>query len=85
MNTIQNAIICAKCKRLALAFFSGMPLCPHCLTDAVVTSSDPFALGRIRPLTAATAGLKGLIKCKRNSRLPKPAGSKAVNQSTCSV
>ena len=68
MNTKRQAIICSKCKRLALAFFDGMPLCPHCLTDSVVRSSDPFALGRIRPLVAASAGLKGLIRCKRNSR-----------------
>ena len=67
MKTTRQAIICSKCKRLALAFFDGMPLCPHCLTDSVVNSSDPFALGRIRPLVAASAGLKGLIKCKRNS------------------
>lgn len=68
MNTVRQAIICGKCKRLALAFFDGMPLCPHCLNDSVATSRDPFALGRIRPLVTASAGLKGLIKCKRNSK-----------------
>jgi hypothetical protein len=78
MNTVRQAIICSKCKRLALAFFNGMPLCPHCLTDSVVKSSDPFALGRIRPLVTARAGLKGLIKCKRNSRHTLSGKSRAV-------
>ena len=43
--TIQTVpIFCKRCHVLALANFNGIPLCPNCLTAAVISSTDPYVL-----------------------------------------
>jgi hypothetical protein len=85
MNVMTKPILCAKCKSLALAFFDGEPMCPHCLTASVSSSKDPFAIGRIRPLKADICNLKGLVKCRRNSKLKAPFETKATGSTSFSI
>ena len=82
MEIISTPIICTNCKKLALAYYEGVPLCPQCLTASVGRSTDPFAVGRIRPLASTTPELKGLIHCKRNSSYSKNGDKQRVAETT---
>ena len=64
--TEQNVpIFCEKCRVLALANLDSTPLCPTCLMAEVKSSSDPYVLGKIKPLYISRNGVKGLIKSRR--------------------
>ena len=71
MGTTSTPIICTKCKRLALAYYDGVPLCPQCIAASVGRSTDPFAVGRIRPLASMPPDIKGMVHCKQNSSCSK--------------
>lgn len=68
MKRETKPINCTKCKTLALAYFEGEPLCPNCLVAAVLSSKDPFAVDRIKPLHPVDGRLKGLVKCGQDSK-----------------
>ncbi len=85
MNAMTKPILCTKCSSLALAFFDGEPMCPHCLTASVSGRNDPFAIGRIRPLISDAGNIKGLVKCRRNSSIHAPFETKATGSTCCSL
>jgi hypothetical protein len=85
MKVMTKPILCTKCKSLALAFFEGEPMCPHCLTTSVSCSRDPFAIGRIRPLASDGCNIKGLVKCRRNSKIKAPFETEATGSTSISV
>jgi hypothetical protein len=82
MKVMTKPILCTRCKSLALAFFDGEPMCPHCLTASVSISRDPFAIGKIRPLASDGCSIKGLVKCRRNSKVHAPLESKATGSTS---